>query len=297
MMSLLIAFGKASAYVVALVAFLAILTRILTRIPGWASAAVALLLTLILPALYIAFGLWLPFPWDLAAFAVAAVLIWWRVWPELRALIACIRRPVGPAAIAPVVAARSPRELRLTRREIAIDCVLLIWMFTFGTYFTELDGDLRLALVAAGFAAFIVNGLIHARLKDRAQSAAGVVMDLMLSDRTTHGAAESDLIGIEHEPDFAILSDGNTFIQCRAPGVGPDRSRYGYLLEYQDGSEEEHYRAIDEPITLARVLSAFRKYLRGDASFRTDLLWRKVELERWNPGAGQTQVGTEASTD
>jgi hypothetical protein len=97
---------------------------------------------------------------------------------------------------------------------------------------------------------------------------------------------------IEHEA-IAILSGAEGFIQCVAPGVSGNKSRHGYLLEYQDGSEDRHYRATDEPITLARVLFAFLKYLRGDASFRTDFRWVKVELERWNPEAEQTQVSTD----
>jgi hypothetical protein len=246
-------------------------------------------------ALFVVMGLLLPFPWDLVPFAVAGGLLWWRVRPELDALITGLRQPAAPMASTPAVAPRSAHELRLLRREIAIDCALLVGMLTAGRA-NAIDIDLRLALVAAALAALIVNGFLHARLKDRARWVATVMeragldalaqppseiaMDLMLSDRTIRGAAASDLVCIGRE-DFAILSDGDTFIQCaRASVYTPDKSRLDYLLEYQDGSENEHYRAIGEPITLARVLSAFLKYLRGDASFRTDFPWGKVDLER-----------------
>jgi hypothetical protein len=62
-------------------------------------------------------------------------------------------------------------------------------------------------------------------------------------------------------------------------------------LEYQDGSEDRHYRAAGGPIAPDRVLLAFLKYLRGDASFRADFGWEKVDLERMDPEA-ETHAST-----
>jgi hypothetical protein len=53
MMSLFMAFAKALLYVIAIFAFIVIITVI----PEWASAALTLLLSLILPALYVVMGL------------------------------------------------------------------------------------------------------------------------------------------------------------------------------------------------------------------------------------------------
>jgi hypothetical protein len=43
-------------------------------------------------------------------------------------------------------------------------------------------------------------------------------------------------------------------------------------------TEDEHYLAVDEQITLDRVLFAFRKYLGRDPSWRTDFRWEKLDL-------------------
>ncbi len=110
----------------------------------------------------------------------------------------------------------------------------------------------------------------------RSGSAAGQTMDLELaSGRVLPGVTEADLRACIEGEEFAILSTGpNTYIQCAEQNESP----YEYVLEYQDGSLAEHYRAVDEPITLDRVVSAFVKYLRGDASWRTDFQWEKLEL-------------------
>jgi hypothetical protein len=63
--------------------------------------------------------------------------------------------------------------------------------------------------------------------------------------------------------DFAILScDDTTYIQCAEQKDPP----FGYHLEYQDGALDRHYSAVDELITLERVVAAFIKYLRRDLS-------------------------------
>lgn len=74
---------------------------------------------------------------------------------------------------------------------------------------------------------------------------------------------------------FAILGeDPLTYIQCatHAETLGE------YILEYQDGSLERHFRAVDEPVTLDRVLSAFTRYLDKDASWKTDFQWELEDL-------------------
>jgi hypothetical protein len=175
MMSLLTAFGEALLVLTALAAFI----LIITMIPKWASAALFLLLSLMLPAGYVAMGLWLPFPWNLACFAIGGVLIWWPVRPMLQAFLACIRRPAEPAGSAPAVeprrAAWSTAELRLFRREIVMDCLILVGMMT-ARLADELDGNIRLALAIAGLAGLIVNAIIHGLLKDRARWVA-IVME------------------------------------------------------------------------------------------------------------------------
>jgi hypothetical protein len=100
-------------------------------------------------------------------------------------------------------------------------------------------------------------------------------MDLELeSGRLIHDVTEEDLTFVQGE-EFAILSTEElTYIQCAEQPEPP----YEYVLEYQEGSLSEHYRAVDQPIYLGRVLSAFSKYLRGDPSWRSDFHWEKVDL-------------------
>jgi hypothetical protein len=110
-----------------------------------------------------------------------------------------------------------------------------------------------------------------------AEATMGPPMDLELisgsNSRTIREVEEADLACIATE-EAVILSDGKLFMQCSVTRLSPKR----YLLEYQDGSGDEHYRAVDEHITLGRVLSAFRKYLGRDPSWRTDFQWEKLEL-------------------
>lgn len=105
-------------------------------------------------------------------------------------------------------------------------------------------------------------------------------MDLEFeSGRIIRKATEGDILAHLEGEEFAILSsssDSGTYLQCAEQQEPP----FEYILEYQEGSLSRHYRAVDEPIPLDRVLSAFLKYLRGDASWRTDFQWEKVDLER-----------------
>jgi hypothetical protein len=89
------------------------------------------------------------------------------------------------------------------------------------------------------------------------------------------GVTADDILSCVEGEDFAILAaDPNTYIQCAEQKESP----YEYVLEYQGGSLDEHYRATDEPITLERLRAAFVKYLQGDASWRTDFRWEKMKL-------------------
>ena len=107
-------------------------------------------------------------------------------------------------------------------------------------------------------------------------------MDLELaSGRIIREATEDDILAYIQGEDFAILSaDANTYIQCAQPKELP----YEYVLECQRGSLDEHYWAADGRLTLDRVLSAFRKYLRRDLSWQTDFRW-----ERGVPGSPQRE--------
>ena len=79
--------------------------------------------------------------------------------------------------------------------------------------------------------------------------------------------------------EFAILGDGgDSYLQCAKHFEVPGQ----YALEYQAGSLDEHFSAVDGAVDgafeLDRVKSAFGKYLRGDSSWKTDFKWEKMDL-------------------
>lgn len=88
-------------------------------------------------------------------------------------------------------------------------------------------------------------------------------------------ATEADILASIEGEEFAILeAESDTYMQC----AQQDESPFEYILEYQDGSLERHYEAVDGPITLDRVLGAFVKYLRGDDSWKQDFEWVRMDL-------------------
>jgi hypothetical protein len=101
-------------------------------------------------------------------------------------------------------------------------------------------------------------------------------MELMLeSGEVISDATERDILSLIEGEDFAILGgDPDTYIQFAEQREPP----YQYVLEYQDGSLDQHYNAVDGPITIDRVKAAFLKYIRGDLSWRSDFEWEKMEL-------------------
>jgi hypothetical protein len=95
------------------------------------------------------------------------------------------------------------------------------------------------------------------------------------SGKVVRGATEDDILSSIEGEEFAILGvDADTYIQCAEQKEPP----YEYVLEYQDGSVDKHFQAVDDPITFDRVVAAFIKYLRQDPSWRSDFKWEKLEL-------------------
>lgn len=101
-------------------------------------------------------------------------------------------------------------------------------------------------------------------------------MELTLeSGKIIDDATEDDILSSIDGEEFAILAiDANTYIQCAEQNEPP----YEYILEYQDGSVDCHFQALDGPITLDRVIAAFIKYLRQDSTWRSDFDWDRVEI-------------------
>ena len=97
------------------------------------------------------------------------------------------------------------------------------------------------------------------------------------SGRVVADVGEADVLAAIESEEFVILAMNDlTYIQCAERKV-PDPS-YDYILEYQDGSVDRHFRATDKLVTLERVRDAFAKYLRGDPSWQVDFEWELIKL-------------------
>lgn len=73
------------------------------------------------------------------------------------------------------------------------------------------------------------------------------------------------------ERTFAILGEDWSYIQTAFDG---DES---FVLEYQDGSLEKHYKA-DRPVALEEVIGAFESYLRRDGAWQSRFRWERLAL-------------------
>jgi hypothetical protein len=117
-------------------------------------------------------------------------------------------------------------------------------------------------------------------------------MDLQLgSGRVIRRPTKEEILCHVEGEEFTILSiDPDSYIQCsqlnylygspmlvhRRGAIHYEKGHYD--LEYQDGSLDTHFQAVDRPITMDRVQSAFLKYLRGDQTWRSDFCWQKMDL-------------------
>jgi hypothetical protein len=95
------------------------------------------------------------------------------------------------------------------------------------------------------------------------------------SGRVFARATEEDILPHVDCEVFAILSvSPDTYLQCAIHDERPGE----FVLEFQDGSLDRHYRAADKSVARHRILSAFLKYLHGDESWRSDFAWEKQDI-------------------
>ena len=95
----------------------------------------------------------------------------------------------------------------------------------------------------------------------------GSAVDEPLSDELI----EKSIYSLTGDGDsFLILSlDEMTYMQASGyPGRG-------FVLEYQDGSLEQHYYCADPDISAGKVIDAFRSYLARDDKWRKRYLWKR----------------------
>lgn len=78
---------------------------------------------------------------------------------------------------------------------------------------------------------------------------------------------------------YAILSrDERSYIQAAG---GPSE---GFLLEYQEGSIEQHYRSTQSNLPLTTVTNAFQLYAADDSSWRSLVPWEHDDLSQHSGG-------------
>lgn len=78
------------------------------------------------------------------------------------------------------------------------------------------------------------------------------------------------------EQDLAILikdDDENTYIQTADGGRGR------LLLEYQDGSIDRHYGAMNRDLTTEQVIDTFLAYMRGESDWKNQFAWEKMNFK------------------
>lgn len=74
------------------------------------------------------------------------------------------------------------------------------------------------------------------------------------------------------EIEYVILEDSKRFLQA----TGDARS--GYVLEYNDGSDKEQFRATNPNLSGSEIADAFTAYLKREPTWRTRLTWEQFAL-------------------
>jgi hypothetical protein len=104
-------------------------------------------------------------------------------------------------------------------------------------------------------------------------------MQLILeSGKTIQNPSDEEIARSLPAEEFAILSDGpdsHTYLQVGERKEPP----WDLMLEYQIDSLDNHFRAIDKPLSMEAVILAFQKYARDDVSWTSDFHWERMELK------------------
>lgn len=105
----------------------------------------------------------------------------------------------------------------------------------------------------------------------------GEKLEGLVSNRQIEGSIRS-LTG--DGDSFAILARADQeYIQTSGdPGNG-------FVLEYRDGSEEEHYSCTNVELSAEQVIRAFQSYLAVDDKWKSELEWQPQEFG-YSAGAG-----------
>lgn len=92
----------------------------------------------------------------------------------------------------------------------------------------------------------------------------------------------ASLQALNGDDSFLILSkDEMSYIQTCKTSDGY------YVLEYQEGSLEEHYECADEMLNFQKVSMAFSSYLKGSDEWKTVLRWQPLGSSSEDNGAAR----------
>lgn len=97
---------------------------------------------------------------------------------------------------------------------------------------------------------------------------------------------EESIRSLTGEDDsFAILArDDQTYIQTSGD------PNHGFVLEYRDGSEEEHYSCSNFELSAEQVIRAFQSYLAANDKWKSELEWQPQVFDY----SGGTSAGKKA---
>ena len=101
-----------------------------------------------------------------------------------------------------------------------------------------------------------------------------VVNGSVQDGRLTNEAIEAAIRSLASDGDsFAILAKSEmSYLQTSGS------PKAGFVLEYQDGSIEEHYSCTAHELSADQVVVAFQRYFAGDNRWRTDMDWVRADL-------------------
>ena len=92
------------------------------------------------------------------------------------------------------------------------------------------------------------------------------------------------------EAIHSLTGDGDSFaILARADEVYIQTSgdpRNGFVLEYRDGSDKDHYSCSNFNLTAEQIIRAFQSYLADDDKWRSELEWQPQVFD-YSEGAGK----------
>lgn len=95
------------------------------------------------------------------------------------------------------------------------------------------------------------------------------------SGRTITSPSDEEIARLLPAEEFAILSDGPdscTYLQFAK------EKPWKLMLEHQFDSLDNHFQAVGAELTMGRIVAAFQKYAKGDASWRSDFQWEQMKV-------------------